>query len=399
MTLAVKRKIILTFVLALPFLLAVSCFLYPPEIRYSSYLVPNLEGKDTTFTIDEDTGAVIYDLGGSALLVRYMVEKDLNAIFPEESSQGLYSTNPYTYGSWIDPDLGYTPNRFTVFEVTIINRTFAKMKLDPTETVLITDLGETYRSYTVSIAAAKYGNSFENYYKTLLGQSGNEFYRYEMRLGMVRGRNYGLDEVIFRGDSYAGLIAFDSLRPEAKRVRLVLNDLVFRFDAFNRPADVIDVSFDFDRKIDEEVVTQEMRQKELEREKVRIRMTGPQQLVNNRVNDIARNARAVDQALGQKVQDMETCFITRYRRGEVNPGQMLISFTIDVDGTITRQNVIERTGINNENFMNCILDVVKELQFETIQDLPTEGTNIVKGPANPVNVSYPLNFSIVIEEE
>jgi len=230
MTIAVKRKIVISFMLALPVLLAVSCFIYPPEIRYSSYLVPNLSGVDPAFSIDEETGTFIYDIGGSGIEVKCMYENELNDMFPEESSQGYYSTNPYTYGNWVNPDLGYTPNRFTVFSVSVINRSFAKMRLDPVEAVLVTDLGETFHSYTVSIAASKFGNSFENYYKSILGQSGNEYYRYEMRLGMVRGKNYGLDELIFRGDSYTGLIAFNPLRPEVKRVRLTLNDVVYRFD-------------------------------------------------------------------------------------------------------------------------------------------------------------------------
>ena len=399
MTVAVKRKLVIVLMLALPLLLAVSCFLYPPEIRYSSYLVPNLTGNDPAYSIDEDTGAVVYNIGGSSIEIQYMLEDGLNEMFPEESAQGFYSTNPYTYGNWIDPDLGYTPNRFTVFAVTIINRSFAKMKLDPTEATLITDLGEVYRSYTVSIAAAKYGNSFENYYKSLLGQSGNEFYRYEMRLGMVRGKNYGLDEMIFRGDSYTGLLTFNNLRPEVKRTKLVLNDVVYRFDAFNRPADVVDVSFNFDRKIDKQIITEEMRQQELEREKVRIRFSGPEMIVGGRVNDNARNARAVDRALEGKVALMEECFITRYRRREVDPGNMTLSFTIDVNGTVTSQNVIEVTGINSENFMNCILDVIKILKFPEIEDMPLVGSNIVKGPANPVNVTYKLNFSVYEEEE
>ncbi|MFC1508768.1 AgmX/PglI C-terminal domain-containing protein [Candidatus Omnitrophota bacterium] len=399
MTVAVKRKLVIVLMLALPLLLAVSCFLYPPEIRYSSYLVPNLTGNDPAYTIDEDTGAVVYDIGGSSIEIQYMLEYGLNEMFPEESAQGFYSTNPYTYGNWIDPDLGYTPNRFTVFGVTIINRSFAKMKLDPTEAVLITDLGEVFHSYTVSIAAAKFGNSFENYYKSILGQSGNEFYRYEMRLGMVRGKNYGLDEMIFRGDSYTGLLTFDPLRPEVKRARLVLNDVVYRFDAFNRPADVVDVSFNFDRKIDRQIITEEMRQKELERDKVRVNLPGPEMIVGGRVNDNARNARAIDRALEENLAPIEECFITRYRRREVDPGQMVLSFTIDVNGSITSQNVIEVTGINSENFMNCILDVIKILKFPEIEDMPLVGSNIVKGPANPVNVTYKLNFSVYEEEE
>jgi len=398
MTKHTKQKIVITILLVLPLCLAVSCFLYPPQIRYSSYLVPKITNEDPAYSIDEETNSISYDLGGSSVVIRYMKEEDLNALFPDESEEGYYSTNPYTYGNWINPDLGYTPNRFTIFEVSIINRSFAKMRLDPTEAQLMTDLGELYHSYTTSVAAAKYGNSFEDYFKSLRGQSGNEHYRYEMRLGMVRGKNYGLEEMIFRGDSYSGLVTFNPLIPDVKKVRLRLNDVVYRFDAFNRPADAVTINFDFERVIDKIVITREMRMAELEKEKVRIKMAGPRQLVGNRINDSARNDRAIDRALETKVQAMEQCFISRYRRAEVEPGNLVLSFTIEPNGNVSSQNVIDVIGINSEDFMNCILNVVRQLKLDTIEDMPTEGTNIVKGPAKPVNVIYPLDFTIFIEE-
>jgi len=392
-----KQKILISVVILLPILIVASCFLYPPEIRYNSYLVPNTSNMGPQFAIDEEMNSFIFDLGGTSIEVKYMTEDELNALFPEESSQGLYSTNPYTFGNWIDPNLGYTPNRFTTFQISIINRNFAKMRIDPVEAELITNLGETYHSYTFSVAAAKYDNSFENYYRTLRGQSGNEYYRHEMRLGMVRGKNFGLEEVVFRGDTYSGLITFDKLRPEVTKVQLILNDIVFRFDAFDRPADVTKAIFNFDRKIDKVIVTDEMRQAELEREKVRIRMTGPQQMVNNRINDNARSSMAVDRLLESNTSTIEACFLERYRRAEVDPGRMVLSFTIDTNGNIISQNVIEVIGINSSSFMNCILDVIKNLKFEQIQDMPLDGPEIVKGPAENVNVLYPLEFSIYIE--
>lgn len=398
MSLRVRKKIFISSIFVLPLLVLANCFLYPPEIRYSSYLIPNLEEKDPLKSLDKDTGALIYDLGGSSIVVRYVKEAELNALFPEESKTGEYSTNPYTYGNWIDPNIGYTPNRFTVFSVTLINRTFAKMLLEPTNAVLITDTGETYHAYTVNIASAKFGKSFEDYYRTLLGQSGNEFYRYEMRLGMVRGKSFGLQEYIFRGDTYGGLITFDPLRPEVKRATLVLNDVVFRFDAFNRPSDSRTISINLDRKIDMVTVTREMRQAELEREKVRVKLTDPSQLVNARTNDTARNNRAINLMLEANVSQMEKCFLDRYRRGQVTPGHMSVSFTIDPSGIISKQNVVDVTGINSEPFMNCILDVIKTIKFEKIENMPLEGTNIVKGPALPVNVLYPLDFTIYVDQ-
>ncbi len=398
MTKHIKQKILISVLLVLPLCLAVSCFLYPADIRYSSYLKPTISSDDPAYSIDEDTNSISYDLGGSSIIARYLDEDELNALFVEESSQGYYSTNPYTYGNWVDPDMGYIPNRFTIFEVTIVNRSFAKMSIDPTELFLQTDIGEVYHSYTTSVAAAKYGNSFENYYKSIRGQSGNDHYRYEMQLGMVRGKNYGLGEMIFRGDSYSGLVTFNPLRPEVKSARIVMPDIVYRFDAFNRPSDVINISFDFERVIDKEIITREMRLAELEKEKVRINMPGPRQLVGNRINDSARNDRAIDRILGAGAEVMETCFIERYRRDEVDPGNLVLSFTIEADGIVSSQNVIEVIGINSEDFMNCILDVVRQLTFDVIQDMPTTGTNIVKGPAKPVNVIYPLDFTIYIEE-
>lgn len=399
MSISIKQKILISLVILLPILVVTSSCLYPPEIRYASYLVPVLVGDDPAYSVDEESDAFLFNIGDSVVEVDYMTESELNDLFPEDSSQGVYSTNPYTYGNWVDPDLGYTPNRFTVFQVTVINRAFAKMRLDPVEAVLETDLGEALHSYTFSVAAAKYGNSFENYYRSVRGMSGNEYYRHEMRLGNVRGKNYGLDELIFRGDSYSGLVTFDKLRPEVKRLRLVINDIIYRFDAFDRPADVTSAIFNFERNIDTIIVTEEMRQKELERQKVRIGMTGPQQMVNNRINDNARSPMAVDRVLEANTGAMEQCFIERYRRREVNEGRMILSFNIGLDGSIVSQNVIEVEGINSENFMNCVLDVIEDIKFEPIKDMPLDGPNIVKGPAEVVNVLYPLTFTIYMAEE
>jgi len=178
-----------------------------------------------------------------------------------------------------------------------------------------------------------------------------------------------------------------------------MNDVVFRFDAFNRPSDTKTITVNFDRMIDKIEVTREMRMKELEREKVRIKLSDPSQLVNARINDGARNNRAINQALQANLAQMEKCFLDRYRKGQVNPGRMSVSFTIEPNGVVSRQNVIEVTGINSEPFMNCVLAVIKTIKFDKIEDMPTEGTNLVKGPALPVNVLYPLEFTIYTEED
>lgn len=71
MSLLVKKKVLLSVLFVLPLLMVASgCFLYPPEIRYNSTLVPNLEDKDAAKSIDKDTGSVIFDIGGSSVQVR-----------------------------------------------------------------------------------------------------------------------------------------------------------------------------------------------------------------------------------------------------------------------------------------------------------------------------------------
>jgi len=398
MSMRFKKKVLLSLVLLLPIMVVVTGQLTPPEIKYTSTLISVLPENNPDYTFDEETNTVVYDIGGSAVEVKYMTENELNQLFPEESNDGMYSTNPYTYGDWIDPDVGYIPVRFTTFQVGLINRAFAKMKIDPVEAVLMTDQGELFHSYTFSVAAAVYGNSFEDYYRTRRGMSGNEYYRYEMKLGMIRGKNFGLDEIIFRGDSYTGLITFDPLRDDVERVQLQIHDIIFRFDAFNRPVDTTDAFFNFERKIDREVITAEMKRAEIARQRVRINTSGNKQLVDNRVNDNARSEYAVDRAMETVFPQLEQCFLDRYRRNEITPGNMQVSFTIAENGAITTQNVIEVSGFDSESFMNCVLSVIRDLKFDPIRDLPLDGTDIVKGPAEPVNVLYPLAFELYMAD-
>jgi len=223
----------------------------PPKIIYRSYLTPVVEGGSDRYTVDED-GTVTYLMEGLRIKVKYMTDEELNAMFPEDSKQGRFSTNPYTYGNWVDPVLGYTPNRFTVFRVTVVNETYAKVMLDPLKAVLYTDRGEVLHSY--GIPSSSPYKSFERYYRALRGQSGNEFYRFNLRMGHVRSTAYLEDQKIFKGESYGGLITFDPLDPEVKRVRLELRDFVLAFDAFDRPIKTITIPFVFDRHIYKKVV-------------------------------------------------------------------------------------------------------------------------------------------------
>ena len=235
------------FVAIMMGLLCPGCFLFPAQMAYISILTPGIPEDSELYTVQPD-GTVSYDLEGSRIDIRYMTDEELNALFPEESSRGKYSINPYTYGSWVDPDLGYIPNRFTVFKVTVYNYTFAKVSLDPLRAVILTDKGDRFYGYGIE-GPVPY-ESFEKYYMPLRRQSGNDYYRYDMRLGTVRSHNYARNQLIFKGENYSGFIAFEPLDEEVSKARLILRDFVTKFDEFGAPLEERDVIFDFDLDVE-----------------------------------------------------------------------------------------------------------------------------------------------------
>ncbi len=222
------------------------CIIFPPKIHFNSYMEPTETGDgDASYRAEED-GSISYAVEGLRLNVRYLTDGELNGLLPEDSVRGKCSTNPYTYGDYVDGDVGYTPNRFTTFRVSVFNQTFAKVELDPLEAVLLTDGGEVLHAY--GIPSTSPHESFERYYRGLRGQSGNEFYRFEVRMGHVRSLNYAEDQPVFKGENHSGLIAFDALDPEVKSVRFVLHEFAFKFDEFGNVLDATDCQFDFDRR-------------------------------------------------------------------------------------------------------------------------------------------------------
>ena len=234
-------------------LLLSGCIFIPPTIEYNSYLAGRPPAGADRYVVEDD-GVVTYSLSGMRIRVEYMTDDALNQEFPDDSNRGRFSTNPYTHGDWIDPVVGHTPNRFTVFRVTVSNDTYAKVVLDPIAALLHTDRGEVLHSF--GIPSYSPHESFERYYRGIRGQSGNEFYRFDTRMGNVRSSAYLQDTKVFKGESYSGLLAFSPLDEEVDQVQLILEDFVLKFDASGQPLETVDILFDFDRKIDKTVVMQ-----------------------------------------------------------------------------------------------------------------------------------------------
>ena len=238
----------LILLIGLALLLSGCAGLAPPRVQVRSLLIPITNELGEGYSQEED-GTLVYQRGGMKVTVKFIGDEELNAAFVEHSNKGAASTNPYTYGNWVDPDLGYIPNRFTVFQVTVHNHTEPKVNLNPAEILLVSDRGDRLFAYVRE--AKEIGHlSFEDYFRERMGSSGVEQNRYDERMGLIRQTLY-FDGKVFKGDTKEGFLAFDPLDPRVKKVQLILKDFVLAYDASDWPSELIDLTFPFDRLIEE----------------------------------------------------------------------------------------------------------------------------------------------------
>lgn len=254
-----RFRLIIAFFMIVSIILIIKCaMLAPPKIKLESALTPIIKESDTKYELEED-GAIAYDLEGLKIVVKPMTDEKLNKMFPDISYKEEASTNPYTYGNWIDPDLGYTPNRFTVFVVKVFNYAQPKVNFDPLKAELISKRGDRFLPY----AREKKDNptsdrNFESYYEKVKGSSGVERNRFEARLGMVRQTLF-TEGPIFKGDKKDGFLVFDPLIEAIDEVTLTLKDFVLKYDANNWPLEKIDIPFNFKRELNKIVEKEEDR--------------------------------------------------------------------------------------------------------------------------------------------
>lgn len=224
--------------------------LIPQTLRHDTHMKPVLPEGRGDFTIDLVDSSTVFSKEGLLIRVRYLTDAELNERFPPlfDGRQ----VNPYTREEK-DPELGYVLPRFTVFELTITNNTYAKVELDPARAVMIS-AGETYRYYDPGREGAVVlgGNSFTKYYKMELGTSGNEREINLERMGIIYKTVYHRGRPIFRGDTRSGLLVFDPLPEENDELLLSIREFVLSFDASDNPEETIDVEFRFD--VDHQIV-------------------------------------------------------------------------------------------------------------------------------------------------
>lgn len=357
-----RLRLPLLISVALPILLGCSLMsplVFPPKYERSSLLLPRKD-QGADYTIAED-GVVSYTMEGLRIDVEYMTDQELNEMFPEESSQGAYSHNPYTYGDYVDPVLGYVPNRFTVFRVTVHNYSFARVELQPLGSLLTTNReGEVLQPYSILSGLAP--QNFESYYRTLRGPSGNEYYRFDMRMGIVRTNNYELDQKIFKGESYGGFIVFNPLDDEVEEVHLVLKDFVLKFNAFGKPLETVDIAFAFDRQVTQKLL-EEQTELVLSREMTRAVLSAPSEVIGNVTGDATRNASAVDAMAKTQLNDINRCFEKEFSAGTASEGEVVVQFVILPLGIVEKAHIVSSTVVS-EAVDRCIVDEVKRWRFQ-----------------------------------
>jgi hypothetical protein len=225
-----------------------------PPARTEYTLVPDeelLNNSDSANVIrlSDDKLTIIYDTKDYKIELKYLTDYHLNTFeFSDQSQSEQYSTNPFTYANWIDPDLGYTPNRFTVFKVTIYNYAGGKINFDPENAFLKTDRGDEFFSYGREEKNSRY-QSLEGYFKKRKGTSGIDDDVFESRMGTIRRTVHYLGKPVFRGDVRDGLIVFDPLDDEVERIRVSFKDFILGYDENNQAAEFTSMDFYFRRTL------------------------------------------------------------------------------------------------------------------------------------------------------
>jgi len=237
-----SRKLVQTVLLLVVMGTLFGCAgLIPTEMQYRVGLEPILpEGRGDYF-VDPDDSSAVFSIEGALIKVKHLPDQILNEMYPP-LWDGKH-INPYASGEK-DLEKGYIPPIFTVFEVTVINKTYAKIEFDPGHMTLITDEGKECTFYDAERESAS-PNNFRKYYKVELGISGNEKQLALERMGLVYKTAYHRERPVFRGVEHSGFVTFDPLPENTKEITLRIENFVLSFDASGNPEKTTNCEFRF----------------------------------------------------------------------------------------------------------------------------------------------------------
>ena len=188
-----------------------------------------------------DDGTVTYIRDRLEIGLRPMTDNEMNRQFASASKGGDLSTNPYTFGDWKPMGEQRTPSRFTVFRLSVKNYTYPKVLADPMKMRLVAQNRRKYRP--LSLSQIK-----EHYYPFAIGYAGNAYSRFENRKDILQRTLYA-GNFIFSGQDYEGYVVFPGLHNDVRQITVYLDDIVLRYDTFDRPVETLDIAFQFHRDV------------------------------------------------------------------------------------------------------------------------------------------------------
>jgi len=205
------------------------------QVHLVSELQPDAELQSENTVVS--AGAWKSTFPGFLLGVQHLDDPTLNRRFPGVSFRGARSANPFTYGNWVDPELGYVPPRFTVFEVAVRTREADRVRLDLSKVCLKTDRGDSLDHF-----ALEGPNSLVSRYQEDWSEDPSlvETAKGLAERALLRG-NW-----LRKGESEGGYLVFPYLDPAVYRVTLCLPVVVEREGV----ADTVRVMLGFKQKLE-----------------------------------------------------------------------------------------------------------------------------------------------------
>jgi len=211
--------------------------------EYFIELEPVLPAGETYY-IDPIDSSVVWSKQGVQVKVKFYDDAMLDAEY------GTRFT-PYTLTGVEIPGLDYTPPLWTVFEVTVINRTRERVELDPTQAILRLDDGR--RLLCRQGAGAWYDkDEFYDYsYLKWGGREGNVQYHASLDRNPIWTKSeYHREKPVRKGSRYVGKLTFPPLPGETTSFTLEVNNFILAFDRFavgyGNPVEFTDLKFDFE---------------------------------------------------------------------------------------------------------------------------------------------------------
>ncbi len=194
-----------------------------------------------------DDGTVTFIQNRLEVSVRPMTDQEINRQYPAQSTNASgpadeLPSNPFTYGNWIDPRTGTSPQRLSIFKITVKNYEYPKVKFDPLTVTVESANGRHYYpwgSYDV-----------EEYFRRFpLAFNGLGYLRFDERRDIYNRARYPDDDFCFSGQEVEGYVVFSKIHDDVAEIAVEIPQFGLRYNFRNEPVETIDLRFRFKRDI------------------------------------------------------------------------------------------------------------------------------------------------------